>query len=579
MTAVLQRVVVRPKADAPALYVDGRSYGTYFNAFPAAYWRRWTTVRTVVLRLSAVGTVSVFRSDATGRATLVEERAVDGQTEFSVELSGFDDGGWLWFDLDGDLAEGAWHSPEELPERTLMIGVTTFNRVDDCVGSLLALGADTEVMAKVSRVLVADQGTDKISGHAKFAEAAALLGDRLRVVEQDNLGGSGGFARAFTEFEKSDADHLLLLDDDIVLEPDSILRAHAFAAASAEPVIVGGQMLNLVSPTRLHSMGEVVDLERCVWTAAPGAVTDHDFAAASLRETPELHRRVDVTYNGWWMCLFPREVVRRTGLPLPLFLKWDDAEYGLRALEKGISTVTLPGAAVWHMPWTAKNDTDWPAYFLLRNRLVNAALHATGDVRRTLLLQGMWMTMRRLLSMQYSTVALELMAVEDFLAGPGRLPDLLRTGLGRVKAEQAGYPDAQLKASVEELPSPVHGPADTARLLAEGGHPARVLAYAARGLAHNLRPAPPSGAPQVLAEATDAPWFRLGTLDSAAVVNADGSAALRQRDPKVFRELSKRAAADYRRLIREWPALVDAYRSALPTLTSTDSWTEVLDRP
>src|SRR6185312_16306909 len=27
------------------------SYGTYFNAFPASYWRRWTDVRTVRLEI------------------------------------------------------------------------------------------------------------------------------------------------------------------------------------------------------------------------------------------------------------------------------------------------------------------------------------------------------------------------------------------------------------------------------------------------------------------------------------------------------------------------------------------------
>ena len=31
------------------------------------------------------------------------------------------------------------------------------------------------------------------------------------------------------------------------------------------------------------------------------------------------------------MCLIPRVVIEEIGLSLPLFIKWDDAEYGLRA--------------------------------------------------------------------------------------------------------------------------------------------------------------------------------------------------------------------------------------------------------
>ena len=31
------------------------SFGTYFNAFPASYWRRWTTCKSVVLRVEMTG--------------------------------------------------------------------------------------------------------------------------------------------------------------------------------------------------------------------------------------------------------------------------------------------------------------------------------------------------------------------------------------------------------------------------------------------------------------------------------------------------------------------------------------------
>jgi len=79
--------------------------------------------------------------------------------------------------------------------------------------------------------------------------------------------------------------------------------------------------------------------------------------------------------------MIPRQVAEELGQPLPLFIKWDDAEYGLRAGEHGYPTVTLPGAAIWHMAWSDKDDAiDWQAYFHLRNRLVVAALHWDGDI-------------------------------------------------------------------------------------------------------------------------------------------------------------------------------------------------------
>src|SRR5450830_2461 len=44
------------------------SFGTYFNAFPASYWRRWTSVREIrlVVRTTGTGAVTVYKSNARG---------------------------------------------------------------------------------------------------------------------------------------------------------------------------------------------------------------------------------------------------------------------------------------------------------------------------------------------------------------------------------------------------------------------------------------------------------------------------------------------------------------------------------
>ncbi|MGC7344971.1 glycosyltransferase, partial [Mycobacteroides abscessus] len=126
-----------------------------------------------------------------------------------------------------------------------------------------------------------------------------------------------------------------------------------------------------------------------------------------------LHRRVDVDFNGWWMCMIPRQIAEELGQPLPLFIKWDDAEYGLRAGEHGYGTVTLPGAAIWHMAWSDKDDAiDWQAYFHLRNRLVVAALHWDGPVSG-LIASHLKATIKHLLCLEYSTVAIQNKAMED----------------------------------------------------------------------------------------------------------------------------------------------------------------------
>ncbi|QUH05690.1 galactofuranosyltransferase GlfT2 [Saccharopolyspora erythraea] len=570
------------------------SFASYFNAFPASYWKRWTKVSEVVLRLKVkgAGRLDVYRSKPNGDSVHLQGTHVSSQDswtdlEFRVSLTPFEDGGWIWFDVftnDASLEvdEAAWTTDLDLPRQKVVVGTTTI-RPADCVTALKTLGEDPQVLDVVERVVVADQGPQKIRDTEGFDEAAARLGDKLQVIEQANLGGAGGFGRVMYEgVYNSDAAQVMLIDDDIALEPDGVLRANAFARASSQPVIVGGQMLNLQARSRLHTMGEVVDIGGAMWRPAPGAVTDHDFAKKPLRRSKKVHQRIHANYNGWWMCLFPREVIERTGLPLPLFIKWDDAEYSLRAGGHGYPTVTLPGAAIWHMPWTDKNDaTDWTAYFHTRNRLILAALHSPDEVKVPIVKQGLKLALRHLLSMEYSTVAVQQKALEDFMAGPEGLFESLRTALPEVRELRKHYEDAQTLPSAREFPPPSADPVMAEGLLKPPVNPAVIAARASKALLHNLKEPNREAAdrPQLNVPAASARWFLLGNLDSATVSNADGSGvAFRRRNPEEFRRLGLRAMANYRRLGKEWSRLREAYRAALPELTSAESWKQVFDQ-
>ena len=56
------------------------SFATYFNAFPAGYWRRWTVVDSVTLRVwtRGEGTLIVYRSTARGATARVGSYPLSG---------------------------------------------------------------------------------------------------------------------------------------------------------------------------------------------------------------------------------------------------------------------------------------------------------------------------------------------------------------------------------------------------------------------------------------------------------------------------------------------------------------------
>jgi galactofuranosylgalactofuranosylrhamnosyl-N-acetylglucosaminyl-diphospho-decaprenol beta-1,5/1,6-galactofuranosyltransferase len=565
---------------------DEVSFATYFNAFPAAYWRRWTSVPAVVLRLrvSGSGRIDVYRSKADGTIVHAAGATFSGEdhtAELELDLTPFVDGGWYWFDLTADedltLLEAGWYAAQEpLRPGRLAVGICTFNRPVDCVAAVATIAADPVVAGELAAVVVADQGNKKVRDDVHYPEVAAALGDRLRLVEQGNLGGSGGFARAMHEaLEHTDATHVLFLDDDVQLEADSLHRALAFSRFTDRPMLVGGQMLALQDRSVLHTMGESVDRFSFLYRPAAYGVVQHDFAEASLRETAELHRRVDVDYNAWWMCLIPRPVAEEIGLPLPLFIKWDDAEYGLRAGAAGYRTCTLPGAAIWHLAWTDKDDvSDWQAYFFARNRLIVAALHSphadTGGIVRS----NVKADLKHLLKLEYSAVALHLKAYEDFLAGPDAVFPALPTALGDVRARQRTYTDSQVITDRSAIPEP-----ELDAVVTEGmavppvGLPA-IAKAAVKALRTNLRPVRASGdRPQLQVPAQDAQWFLLAQLDAATVGTADGrGVTFRRRDPAAFRELARRSVQLNREIRKRFPEMQGRYRAAAGDLTSLENW-------
>ena len=570
------------------------SFGTYFNAFPASYWRRHTIVSQVRLtvRLRGEGaTVTVYRSMANGRSQRVDSATVKGgagEFSFDLPLKPFVDGGWYWYDAvaaDEDAVVEAAEWTAEVPEDrarrgTVTIGITTMNRQDFCAKLLGQLGEADQLEGILDEVVVMEQGKDKVVDSEFFPDAEKALGDRLRIIEQGNIGGSGGFARAQYEGLKAGrSTYVMMLDDDVECETEGILRAVTFGDLCRKTTIVGGHMFSIFQKTQLHSFGERVSPYTFWWGSAPGVFAGWDFAERNLRSTRWLHARVDVDYNGWFMCLIPTKVLADIGLSLPVFIKWDDSEYGLRAKEAGYPTVSLPGAAVWHVPWTDKNDAlDWQSYFHVRNRFIAALLHSKYPRGGRLIRESFNHQVKHMVSMQYSTVELRHRALEDVLAGPDRLHEMLPTVLPEIREIVKGYDDATYITDPSELPE-----VKRHKLPRKGKEASPVISGRAATVQALLQPLRQLRKPRELARvhpeaeilAQDARWHKIARYDSAIVSLPDQtSAAFYRRDREKFVSQMKRTVAIHRKLAEEWDDLAARYRAALPDITSPEAWEE-----
>ncbi|MGB4778652.1 glycosyltransferase [Microbacterium sp.] len=576
-----------------ARILEGRrvSFGTYFNAFPASYWQHWTTVRSVTLTVRTTGpaTILVYRSTGAGVSQRIDTKEVAGaaSTSFALTLDQYSDGGWIWFDVAADeepaVFDGAEWTTEQEPARTgkASIGITTYNKPGYCVGTLRALADSPEALDVIDRIFIIDQGDRRVDAEADFPEVAEQLGDALEIITQPNLGGSGGFARAMAKtLDRPDSDFVQLLDDDVKIEPESIRRSVVFGRFAATPTIVGAHMFDLLDRPKLHAWAEVVDDRPFMWRTLYQERMPHDFSVANLRQSPTLHMRLDADYNGWWMCLIPTEIIREIGLALPAFIKWDDAEYCLRARDAGYPTVSVPGIALWHVSWVGKDDSiDWQAYFHARNRIVAGLLHSRSPDGGTLLRHSRRMDLKHLMMMQYYPVALRHRALRDILSGPAHMHAGIASAMPAARALAKDFPETVVHKETGVPLRSRHGRQVFKRSRRhEFDSPTglRLRWFTVSTLVSHWLHAPRPenlAQPEVEFGKEDAHWWRVPYYDSALVSAADGSGKnIYTRDRAKYRALLWDSVRLHRRLRRNWSTLSQQYRSAAAGLTSAEAW-------
>jgi galactofuranosylgalactofuranosylrhamnosyl-N-acetylglucosaminyl-diphospho-decaprenol beta-1,5/1,6-galactofuranosyltransferase len=282
------------------------------------------------------------------------------------------------------------------------------------------------------------------------------------------------------------------------------------------------------------------------------------------------------------MCLIPTEVLRKVGLALPMFIKWDDAEFGLRASQHGFPTVSLPGVAVWHVPWHEKDDTiDWQAYFHERNRLLCALLYSPYKRGGRLPRASFEVVLKHALAMQYATAEMILQAIEDLLEGPAHMHRDILTKIGELRTLRAQSDDSRYEPKLRAYP-PVRGTSPRrGQVLTKPRSRRAATTLALREIPRHFRSVPGRAKtnPQAALLHAEQKWWRLAQFDSVLVSSADGSgAAWLRRDPERYRSILWRSTLLHARLAREWDQLSRTYRQVVPKQAGTDAWADTFAR-
>ena len=403
-------------------------FDTYFNSITAEKWEKYTRIGSIKVTVKIRGSfkISLLHKERLISGVITRnlgdfEISTDaGETkEFTFSFDTQSANGMFCFSLlcleDNSVFYGGYYS-SNIPKqqiRDVKIGVIicTFKRerfIQKNINSLSKHFFDDKNsdMYNKLEIFVIDNG--------KTLDIDAISTDKIHVFHNNNTGGSGGFTRGMIEVlklnEKAGFSHVLLMDDDVIIEPESIVRTYTMLSILKDEyrdTFVGGAMLRLdnqyiqVESGGRWNAGNLVSLKR-----------DLDLRKCEPCLYNEIEEKAD--FNAWWYCTIPMEVIRHDNLALPLFIRGDDVEFGIRNMKH---LILLNGICVWHEPFENKYSST-TFYYILRNRLIDNSIHSIAYPKKHLKKELAGQVLREIFYYRYKNADLLMRAVSDFLKGP-----------------------------------------------------------------------------------------------------------------------------------------------------------------
>lgn len=396
---------------------DRASFDTYFNSFYEKCYLECTNIRDIKYMLKLKGS---FRINITRECLSLKKENLhtsitpdfDSIGSFEtplLHLNPIDRAGRIYFELEclsekGIFLGASLVSPAP-PVRDISIAVVicTFKRIESVKGVLEKIFTDAGLCERKIDVLLVDNAS-------QFSKED-LPYEKLKIFHSANLGGSGGFTCGILEcLENKEHTHIVLMDDDIILESESLYRLFGIYNHAVKDICVAGQLLDSIRDYTLYEAGAKYTYFRII-------PRKHKLSLKNSSALNILSKKEDINYGGFWFSSMSKSIIEMVGLPLPLFKHFDDIELGIRMKEDyGIDIVSFPGVAVWHKPFDIGRK-EYESYYIVRNMLVINVIHRRQPYFLTTFLFTGYILLNTL-RLCFNRAKMAIDAIADYLKGP-----------------------------------------------------------------------------------------------------------------------------------------------------------------
>lgn len=417
------------------------SFDTYFNIFSFKKWKHYTYVSAVSISVTLKGVGTAFLIG-------IEESKINGmQKEYvldsvyfnsdenmriklrmeNVDYKKHEEISYCYLKIEAlgetQISDGAYECHEECEElgkkRPVKIAccICTYHR-EEFVRRNVSLMSEcllssASAMADSFEIFVVDNG--------KTLKKEMLVGEyegKIHLIPNTNYGGSAGFTRGMLEAaiyrKNKDFTHVILMDDDIQIYPEVLIRTKTFLQMLSKEYqdnILGGAMLLLEQKN--------IQAEACGYydiMSGRNRIDTRNGMDLTLRENIIRNEaETDVNFSGWWYSCIPVSMIQDGNLPLPLFIHRDDQDYGVRSKKE---ILQLNGICIWH-PSPSGKHADNINYYDMRNMLITimdiCPMELTKKYLKHYLVSE---SIKKMLGYRYRGADMMLDGCEAFLNGP-----------------------------------------------------------------------------------------------------------------------------------------------------------------
>ncbi len=175
-----------------------------------------------------------------------------------------------------------------------------------------------------------------------------------------NLGFTGGNNVAIRHALRTGVDYILLLNNDVTVEPDFLRDLVTYAETRQDVGVFGPSICSYARPSILDSTGGRVSFWRG-WSA-------NNNAGVSFSQRPSNPEEVDFV-EGCSM-LIKRSVIECIGLlDDQYFAYWEETDFCVRAKRAGFKVMVVPESRIYHKGGSSPTGPR-KLYFLIRNNIL-----------------------------------------------------------------------------------------------------------------------------------------------------------------------------------------------------------------